>query len=62
MLVEFIEAFRFLARNPGTGDTREDLADPGILFWTMREYLILYMLRSVSRFSDIPTPIGRRRL
>ena len=43
MLVEFIEAFRFLARTPGAGHSREDLAeDRRILFWPMRDYLILY--------------------
>ncbi len=43
MLVEFVEAFRFLARTPGAGHKREDLAeDRPILFWTMRDYMILY--------------------
>jgi toxin ParE1/3/4 len=43
MLVEFVEAFRFLARTPGAGHKREDLAEERpILFWPMRDYLILY--------------------
>ncbi len=43
MLVEFVEAFRFLARTPGAGHKREDLAEGRpILFWPMRDYLILY--------------------
>ena len=42
MLVEFVEAFRFLARTPGAGHKREDLAeDRPILFWAVRDYLIL---------------------
>ena len=27
MIVEFVEAFRFLARTPGAGHVRQDLAD-----------------------------------
>ena len=27
MLVEFVEAFRLLAKNPGAGHTRKDLAE-----------------------------------
>jgi toxin ParE1/3/4 len=47
MLVEFIEAFRFLARTPGAGHIREDLAENRpILFWPMRDYLILYKART----------------
>ena len=43
MLVEFVEAFRFLALTPGAGHKREDLAeDRQILFWPIRDYLILY--------------------
>jgi plasmid stabilization system protein ParE len=47
MLVEFIEAFRFLSRTPGAGHKREDLAeDRPILFWSMRAYLIIYQKAS----------------
>jgi len=43
MVVEFVEAFRFLARTPGAGHVRRDLAEERpILFWPMRDYLILY--------------------
>ncbi len=71
MVVEFVEAFRFLARTPGAGHRREDLAgDRPILFWAMRDYLILYRLAtkplqilSVIRGSqDVPRMIGRRGL
>ena len=42
MVVEFVEAFRFLARTPGAGHVRQDLADDRpILFWPMRDYLVL---------------------
>jgi toxin ParE1/3/4 len=71
MLVEFVEAFRFLARTPGAGHKREDLAEERpILFWPMRDYLILYKpdstplrIITIARGSrDVPTIIGRRQL
>ena len=66
MLVEFVEAFRFLARTPGAGHKREDLAeDRPILFWQMRNYFILYKLGSAPLqivSQDIPTLLGRRTL
>ncbi|MCC6366981.1 MAG: type II toxin-antitoxin system RelE/ParE family toxin [Bryobacterales bacterium] len=71
MVVEFVEAFRFLARTPSAGHVRQDLAqDRPILFWPMRDYLILYKpathpleILSIFRGSrDVPALIGRRRL
>jgi toxin ParE1/3/4 len=71
MLVEFVEAFRVLTRTPGAGHKREDLAeDRPILFWPMRDYLILYRpgtvpleIITIARGSrDIPGIIGNRRL
>ena len=71
MVVEFVEAFRFLARTPGAGHKREDLTeDRPILFWPMRDYLILYkagssplQIVSIVRGSqDVPRIIGRRGL
>ena len=71
MVVEFVEAFRFLARTPGAGHVRHDLAeDRPILFWPMRDYLILYKssskpleILSIFRGSrDVPVLIGRRKL
>ncbi len=71
MVVEFIEAFRFLARTPGAGHKREDLAEARpILFWAMRDYLILYrpatkpleILSVVRGSQDVPRIIDRRRL
>ena len=71
MLVEFVEAFRFLARTPGAGHKREDLAeDRPILFWPMRDYMILYkpgtnpleIITIVRGSQDLPRIIGRRRL
>jgi toxin ParE1/3/4 len=47
MLREFVEAFRFLARTPGAGHKREDLAeDRPVLFWSMRDFLIVYKSES----------------
>jgi plasmid stabilization system protein ParE len=71
MLVEFIEAFRFLSRTPGAGHKREDLGgDRPILFWSMRDYLIIYqkatsplkIVTIVRGSRDIPTLIVSRRL
>ena len=71
MVVEFVEVFRFLARTPGAGHVRQDLAeDRPILFWPMRDYLILYRpetkplhILSILRGSrDLPAIIGRREL
>ncbi len=71
MLVEFVEAFRFLAQAPRAGHKREDLAENRpILFWTMRDYLILYkpetnplQIITILRGSrDIPTIIAQHRL
>jgi toxin ParE1/3/4 len=71
MLVEFVEAFRFLARTPGAGHKREDLAEARpILFWPMRDYLILYkadcaplQIITITRGSrDVPVIIRRRQL
>ena len=64
MIVEFVEAFRFLVRTPGAGHKREDLAeDRPILFWPMRNYLILYkpntnplqIVTIVSGSQDVPS-------
>ena len=71
MLVELVEAFRFVARTPGAGHKREDLAEARpILFWPMRDYLILYkpgsdplqIVTIVRGSQDIPKLIGRRGL
>jgi toxin ParE1/3/4 len=46
IVLEFVDAFRFLARTPGAGHVRQDLAeDRPILFWPMRDYLILQQIR-----------------
>ncbi len=48
MLVEFVGAFRRIARNPGIGHKREDLAGARpVFFWPARDYLIVY--RTVSQ-------------
>ena len=71
ILVEFVETFRFLARTPGAGHKREDLAeDRPILFWPMRDYLILYKpgtnpleIITIARGrQDLLRIIGRRNL
>ena len=43
MLAEFVEAFRQVARTPGIGHKRGDLAESRpVLFWPMRDYLVVY--------------------
>ena len=69
MVVEFVNAFRLLARNPGLGHSREDLAGSRpVLFWAMRDYLILSrrdaypleILGIVRGSRDLPVIIKRR--
>ena len=71
MVVEFVESFRFIARTPGAGHIRPDLAEERpILFWPMRDYLILYkpatnpleILSIIRGGRDVPALIGRRKL
>jgi plasmid stabilization system protein ParE len=71
MIAEFAESFLLLARTPGAGHLRQDLAaERPILFWPMREHLILYKpaanpleILSIFRGSqDVPVLMGRRRL
>lgn len=71
MVVEFVESFRFLARTPGAGHIRPDFAEERpILFWRMRDYLILYkpgtnpveILSIIRGGRDVPALIGHRRL
>lgn len=69
MLVEFTKAFQDIARTPGIGHQREDLAgDRPVLFWTMRDYLIIYRaatkpveIITIVRGSRDVTVILRRR-
>ncbi|MBI1785987.1 MAG: type II toxin-antitoxin system RelE/ParE family toxin [Acidobacteria bacterium] len=42
MIAEFRQSFRFLAKMPGTGHTRQDLTKQPVLFWPVRSYLIIY--------------------
>jgi plasmid stabilization system protein ParE len=43
MLLEFVDAFRTIARHPAIGHKREDLVeDRPVLFWPVRDYLVVY--------------------
>ena len=54
MLAEFVQVFQAIARSPGIGHKREDLAgDRPVLFWSMRDYLIIY--RSATKPAEIVT-------
>lgn len=49
MSAEFVSAFRAIARNPGIGHKRADLAgDRPMLFWPVRDFLILYRTAGTS--------------
>jgi|SRR5471030_1860462 toxin ParE1/3/4 len=71
MLVEFVDAFRAVAKTPGIGHRREDLAENRPLrFWPTRDYLIVYRaatdpveIVTIARGSrDIVTILKRREL
>jgi len=60
MLVEFTKAFQTIARTPGIGHRREDLAgDRPVLFWSMRDYLIIY--RAAAKRVEIVTIVRGSR-
>ena len=60
MLVEFVTAFRTIARTPRIGHKREDLAeDRTVLFWPLREYLIVYRVKT--QLVEIITVVHGRR-
>lgn len=71
MLVEFVKAFRLIARTPGAGHRREDLAeDRPVLFWPVRDFLIIYkrdsspvQIVTIARGTrDIPILISKRAM
>jgi plasmid stabilization system protein ParE len=71
MVTEFVGAFRNIARNQGIGHKRQDLAgNRPILFWLIRNYLILYrplgpsveIVMIVHGSRDILRLIKRRKL
>jgi plasmid stabilization system protein ParE len=60
ILVEFVEAFRTLARTPALGHKRQDLAgERPVLFWTVRDYLIIY--RGNSNVIEVVTVVRASR-
>ena len=68
MMVRFVNAFRLLAKRLELGHAREDLLQPGIRFWPVGEYLILYVaartpieiLAVVHGARDVPAIVNRR--
>jgi plasmid stabilization system protein ParE len=71
MTAEFVGTFRTIARNQGIGHKRQDLAGSrSILFWLMRDYLILYrtlgdsveIVMIVHASRDVARLIRRRKL
>ncbi len=70
MTTEFVQSFRFLERNPGAGHTREDVRSKTVLFWPLRDYLIVYRATSkpleivmiIHGSQDIPALLNRRDL
>lgn len=71
MEAEFLGAFRTIARNQGIGHKRQDLAgNRPLLFWLVRDYLILYrtlggsveIVMIVHGSRDVARLIKRRKL
>ena len=57
----FIVAFRRLAKTPGMGHRRDDLApDEDILFWPVLSYLVVYRRRSRGPLAILAVVHGRR--
>lgn len=60
MLVEFVGAFRSIAKTPGIGHERKDLAEGRpVLFWPIRDYLIIY--RADRKLIEIVTVVRGSR-
>ena len=69
VVADVVGAFRTLARNPGLGHKRQDIAgDRPILFWPVRDYLVVYRAASdpleivmiVRGSRDFPTLLTER--
>ncbi|MEZ5353764.1 MAG: type II toxin-antitoxin system RelE/ParE family toxin [Bryobacteraceae bacterium] len=59
IVTQMVAAFRFLARTPGAGHKRTDLAGGRpVLFWPMREYLVVY--RRGPRIENVAVLHGNR--
>ena len=66
---DFFAAFEKLARSPGLGHTRADLADLNLRFWPTRNYLIAYrrkrytlqIVAVLHGARDIPEVIRKRK-
>jgi plasmid stabilization system protein ParE len=59
-LIDFVDAFRTLARSPYLGHKRDDLAgDLPVLFWPVRDYLIIY--RSGTKALEVVTVVHGAR-
>lgn len=68
MVVELVEAFRAIARMPGLGHRREDLAqERPLLFWPVRDFLVAYrpdvkpveIMTVVHGFRDVAALVAR---
>jgi toxin ParE1/3/4 len=42
LIQDFTRAFRFVARNPGSGHVRTDLTHLSVKFWPVHSYVIIY--------------------
>ena len=43
LMVQFVAAFRLLARHPKLGTGREELSSPPVRFWPVGAYLVIYV-------------------
>jgi len=68
VMVQFVAAFRLLAKRPHLGHIREDLLVPGLRFWPVGPYLVIYLadkqpieiVAVVHGARDIPNIVNRR--
>jgi plasmid stabilization system protein ParE len=68
LMVQFLGAFRLLARRPQLGRVREDLLVPALRFWPVGPYLVIYLadkqpieiVAVVHGARDVPSIVNRR--
>ena len=68
ILAEFKATLKQLAKNPGIGHRREDLAGPDVLFFPVRPYMMVYrrgrsyieIIGILHAARDLPRVLGQR--
>jgi plasmid stabilization system protein ParE len=68
VMIQFVGAFRLLAKRPQLGHIRQDLLVPALRFWPVGPYLVIYLadkqpieiVAVVHGARDIPALVNRR--